>query len=84
MTSRAIIADCATTSHWRFPYITTYLVVLQPNKLIQLLTHTVALQYILYRSSYEVPTKLPAKIHNTSVKVSLLYASLIAVKAPRV
>ena len=42
----AIIADYATTSRWHFPYITTKLVVLQPSKLIQLLTHIVAFQYI--------------------------------------
>ena len=83
MTSRAIIADSATTSQWRFPYITTKVVVPQPNELIQLLTYTVAFQNILYRSRYEAPRKPTAHIHNTSVKFSFPYTPLIAAKAPR-
>ena len=84
MTSRAIIADFATTSQWRFPYITTKLVVPQPSKLIQLLTHIVAFQYILYGSRYEAPRKPPAQMHNTSVRFSFPYTPLTAAKAPRV
>ena len=80
----AIIADCATTSQWRFPYITTKLVVPQPSNLIQLLTNIGAFQYILYRSRYEAPRKPPAQIHNTSVKFSFPYTPLIAAKALRV
>ena len=73
MTSRAIIADCATTSQWCFPHITTKLVVPQPSKLTQLLTYMVAFQYILHLSRYEAPRKPPAQIHNTSVKFSVPY-----------
>ena len=39
-------------------------VVPQPSKLIQLSTHSIAFQYILYRSRYEAPRKPPAQIHS--------------------
>ena len=69
--TRAIIADGAATSLWRFPYILAKLVVPQRNVRIKFLLHTLALHYIYYREACGASEKRKNQFFTTHASFTL-------------